>query len=204
LTEERLRKPIWYLKAVLPKLSKTLSILVFVNLRPYATIGHKLADGASDAGASRAADVSVHRFRQCERTFVDKMTGTRFDRPAFEQLLDHARAGDVILIWRLDCLGRSLKDSIETMTLLQERGIELHSLKEQPDTTTPAGKLMFHAFGALAEFERDLISERTMAGLEAARARGRRVRRLRACPRWFRGCPRAWAPRWPAQRARDN
>lgn len=111
---------------------------------------------------------------QCERTFVDKMTGTRFDRPAFEQLLDHARTGDVIIIWRLDRLGRSLKDLIETVTLLRERGIGLRSLKEQLDTTTPAGKLMFHVFGALAEFERDLISERTIAGLEAARARGRR------------------------------
>jgi DNA invertase Pin-like site-specific DNA recombinase len=111
---------------------------------------------------------------QCERTFVDKMTGTRFDRPQFEKLLDVARSGDVIVIWRLDRLGRSLKDLIETVTLLQERGIELRSLKEQLDTTTPSGKLMFHVFGALAEFERDLIRERTMAGLEAARARGRR------------------------------
>ena len=110
---------------------------------------------------------------QCERIFTDKMTGQRFDRPAFLQLLDVARDGDVIVVWRLDRLGRSLKDLIETMTLLQARGIELRSIKENLDTTTPTGKLLFHVIGALAEFERDLIRERTTAGLEAARARGR-------------------------------
>src|SRR5438477_6934633 len=108
---------------------------------------------------------------QCARTFTDKMSGKRFDRPEFLRLLDVARAGDVIVVWRLDRLGRSLKDLIETVQALEQRGIELKSLKENIDTTT--GKLMFHLMAALAEFERDVIRERTLAGLDAARARGR-------------------------------
>jgi DNA invertase Pin-like site-specific DNA recombinase len=84
-------------------------------------------------------------------------------------------AGDVIVVWRLDRLGRSLKQLIETVTMLGERGIELRSLKENIDTTTSTGKLMFHIIGAMAEFERDVISERTQAGLDAARARGKEL-----------------------------
>ena len=117
---------------------------------------------------------------ECERTFTDKMTGKRFDRPEFLKMLDMARSGDVIVVWRLDRLGRSLKDLIETVTLLQQRGIELRSLKENIDTTTPTGKLMFHIMAALAEFERDVIRERTIAGLEAARARGKKGGRRKA------------------------
>lgn len=120
------------------------------------------------------------REEQCERVFTDKMTGKRFDRPEFLRMLDVARPGDVIVVWRLDRLGRSLKQLIETITALKEQGIELRSLKENIDTTTPTGKLMFHIIGAMAEFERDVISERTIAGLEAARARGRRGGRRKA------------------------
>ena len=111
---------------------------------------------------------------QCDRVFTDKMTGKRFDRPQFLKMLDIARPGDSIIVWKLDRLGRSLKELIETVTTLAERGIELRSLKENIDTSTPTGKLMFHIIAALAEFERDIISERTQAGLEAARARGRK------------------------------
>ena len=117
---------------------------------------------------------------RCELVFTDKMSGQRFDRPEFLKMLDRTRAGDVIVVWRLDRLGRSLKQLIETVTLLGERGIELRSLKEHIDTTTPTGKLMFHIIGAMAEFERDVIRERTQAGLEAARARGRRGGRPQA------------------------
>lgn len=111
---------------------------------------------------------------RCERVFTDKMSGKRFDRPEFLKMLEMARTGDVNVVWRLDRLGRSLKQLIETVTMLGERGIELRSLKENIDTTTSTGKLMFHIIGAMAEFERDVISERTQAGLDAARARGRR------------------------------
>ena len=117
---------------------------------------------------------------QCARVFTDKMSGKRFDRPEFLKMLEVARAGDVIVVWRLDRLGRSLKHLIETVTMLGERGIELRSLKENIDTTTSTGKLMFHIIGAMAEFERDVISERTQAGLDAARARGRRGGRPKA------------------------
>jgi DNA invertase Pin-like site-specific DNA recombinase len=98
----------------------------------------------------------------------------RQDRPEYLKMLDLVRPGDVIVVWRLDRLGRSLKELIETVTDLAARGIELKSLKENIDTTTPTGKFMFHVMAALTEFERDLISERTQAGLEAARARGRK------------------------------
>jgi len=97
----------------------------------------------------------------CGRVFTDKMSGKRFDRPEFLKMLEMARPGDVIVVWRLDRLGRSLKQLIETVTMLGERGIELRSLKEHIDTTTSTGKLMFHIIGAMAEFERDVISERT-------------------------------------------
>jgi DNA invertase Pin-like site-specific DNA recombinase len=110
---------------------------------------------------------------QCARVFTDTMSGKRFDRPEFLRMLDVARQRDVIVVWRLDRLGRSLKQLIETVTMLGERGIELRSLKENIDTTTSTGKLMFHIVGAMAEFEQDVISERTQSGLEAARAHGR-------------------------------
>lgn len=113
------------------------------------------------------------RAAQCDRVFTDTMSGARFDRPEFLRLLDLARAGDVIVVWRLDRLGRSLKDLIEIVQKLHVAGIELRSLREQIDTTTPTGKLMFHLIAAMAEFERNVIIERTNAGLDAARARGR-------------------------------
>ena len=109
----------------------------------------------------------------CERVFTDTVSGSRTDRPGLDEALDFARRGDTLVVWRLDRLGRSLKHLIETMTLLLGRGIGFKSLQEQIDTTTSGGKLVFHVFGALAEFERDLIRERTQAGLTAARARGR-------------------------------
>src|SRR5437773_10523640 len=112
------------------------------------------------------------RREQCERTFTDKMTGKRFHRPEFLRMLDLARAGDVIVVWRLDRLGRSLKDLIETVQAMEQRGIELKSFKENIDTCTPSGKLLFHLIAALAVFERDVIGERTLAGLDAVRAGG--------------------------------
>lgn len=114
------------------------------------------------------------RREQCERTYTDLMSGKRFDRPEFQKMLEAARPGDTIIVWRLDRLGRSLKDLITVVGELEARSIELRSLKENIDTSTPTGKLMFHLMAALAEFERDIIRERTQAGLEAARARGKK------------------------------
>jgi DNA invertase Pin-like site-specific DNA recombinase len=108
----------------------------------------------------------------CEKYFSDVMTGSNFERKGLEQLLAFARSGDTMIVWKLDRLGRSLKDLIETLNLLKDRGVDFISLTEKIDTTTPGGKLIFHLMGALAEFERDLIRERTNAGLAAARARG--------------------------------
>ncbi len=109
----------------------------------------------------------------CERIFTDTASGSRTDRPGLEEVLAFARTGDTLVVWRLDRLGRSLRHLIDTVSELQKQGIGLKSLQEQIDTTTSGGKLVFHVFGALAEFERDLIKERTNAGLIAARARGR-------------------------------
>jgi DNA invertase Pin-like site-specific DNA recombinase len=103
--------------------------------------------------------------------FTETASGARADRPTFAQLLDQLRPGDTLVVWKLDRLGRSLRHLVDTVTGLADRGIGFRSLQEAIDTTTPGGKLVFHVFAALAEFERDLIRERTTAGLAAARAR---------------------------------
>lgn len=110
----------------------------------------------------------------CLKIFTDTMSGSTTERKGLDEALEYLRAGDSFVVWRLDRLGRSLKHLIETVTELQEKGIGFKSLTENIDTGTPAGKLIFHIFGALAEFERNLIRERTNAGLLAARARGKR------------------------------
>jgi DNA invertase Pin-like site-specific DNA recombinase len=107
------------------------------------------------------------------RIFTDTASGAKVERKGLDAALNYVRSGDTLVVWRLDRLGRSLKDLITTMTNFSERGIGFKSLTEQIDTTTSGGKLIFHIFGALAEFERNLIWERTQAGLTAARARGR-------------------------------
>jgi DNA invertase Pin-like site-specific DNA recombinase len=114
------------------------------------------------------------------KLFTDTASGGMVDREGLADALAFVRPGDTLVVWKLDRLGRSLKHLIETVTQLHERSVGFRSLTEQIDTTTSAGKLIFHVFGALAEFERDLIRERTQAGLLAARARGRRGGRPRA------------------------
>ena len=109
----------------------------------------------------------------CSRIFTDTASGATTTRPGLMQAMTFAREGDVLVVWRLDRLGRSLKHLIDTITTLNQQGIGFKSLTEQIDTTTSGGKLIFHIFGALAEFERDIIRDRTRAGLQAARARGR-------------------------------
>src|SRR5574339_76366 len=116
----------------------------------------------------------------CERLFTDTASGSLTQRPGLTEALAFTRPGDTLVVWRLDRLGRSLRHLLDTVGALQQRGIGLKSLQEQLDTTSSGGKLVFHVFGALAEFERDLIRERTQAGLLAARARGRRGGRPRA------------------------
>ena len=116
----------------------------------------------------------------CERIFADTASGARADRPGLEDAVAFARTGDTLVVWKLDRLGRSLPHLLETVARLQEHGVGFRSLTEQLDTTTSGGKLVFHVFAALAEFERDVIRERTRAGLAAARARGRKGGRPKA------------------------
>jgi DNA invertase Pin-like site-specific DNA recombinase len=116
----------------------------------------------------------------CERIYEEKTSGSSKSRPELERCLDSLREGDTLVVWRLDRFGRSLKDLVQKMDSLEEKGVDFVSLTEGIDTTTAQGKLTFHIFGALAEFERELARERTMAGLRAARERGRVGGRPRA------------------------
>ena len=116
----------------------------------------------------------------CIRVWTDKASGSLDHRPKLEAVLDHLRLGDTLIVWRLDRLGRNLRHLIATVNDLAAAGVGFRSLTEGIDTTTPSGRLTFHLFGALAEFERELIRERTAAGLAAARARGRSGGRPRA------------------------
>src|SRR5712692_1347963 len=109
----------------------------------------------------------------CSKIFTDTISGATTERKGLAEAVGYVREGDSLVVWKLDRLGRSLKHLIETITALNNRKIGFKSLTENIDTTTSGGKLIFHIFGALAEFERDIIRERTKAGLEAARARGR-------------------------------
>jgi len=108
----------------------------------------------------------------CEKIFEDKVSGARIERKGLTEALDYVRSGDVLVVWKLDRLGRGLRDLIDKMQDLEKRGVGFKSLTENIDTTTAGGKLIFHIFGSLAEFERNLIRERTVAGLSSARARG--------------------------------
>ena len=109
----------------------------------------------------------------CGKIFREKASGAQRDRPQLAAAIDYMRDGDTLVVWKLDRLARSMKQLIETVEGLEARGIGFRSLTEAIDTTTSGGKLVFHIFGALAEFERSIIRERTRAGLDAAKARGR-------------------------------
>jgi DNA invertase Pin-like site-specific DNA recombinase len=110
---------------------------------------------------------------KCVRIYQEKASGAKTDRPELVKLLDSARKSDVVIVWKLDRLARSIRQLIDTTVMLNERGVELHSLTENINTTTPSGKLTFHIFAALAEFERDILRQRVIAGPKAARRRGR-------------------------------
>ena len=120
-------------------------------------------------------DLQVDRLRQvgCEQIFWETASGAKSDRPVLRSLLERMHAGDVLVIWKLDRLGRSLRDLVDLVGTLSEKDIALKSLQDPIDTTNSQGRLVFNLFASLAEFERDLIVERTQAGLSAARARGR-------------------------------
>ena len=141
----------------------------------YARVSTAQQDEALQRDALKAAGV--------DRVYVDHASGATDSRPALDDMLGQLRPGDTVVIWRLDRLGRSLRHLIDLVAELEERGVGLRSLTESIDTSTPGGKLIFHLFGALAEFERGLVRERTQAGLAAARARGR-----------VGGRPTVWSP----------
>ena len=128
----------------------------------------------STAEQDTALQTDALRKVGCERVFEDVVSGAKADRPGLAAALAYLRDGDVLAVWRLDRLGRSLPHLIETIGALEARGVGFRSLTESIDTTTSGGRLIFHVFGALGQFERDLIRDRTKAGLTAAAARGRK------------------------------
>ena len=137
----------------------------------------------STAGQDEALQLDALQRAGVDRVFIDRASGTLTDRPGLTSALECARAGDSLVVWQLDRLGRSLRHLIDVVHDLDERGVALISLTEALDTTTPGGRLVFHVFGAMAQWERELIRERTQAGLAAARARGR-----------VGGRPTVWTP----------
>jgi DNA invertase Pin-like site-specific DNA recombinase len=118
-------------------------------------------------------DAQLDALRHCDKVFTDKATGAKVERPGLDQCLKYLRSGDVLVVKKLDRLARSLKNLIHLVETLRERNIEMQSIDDSIDTSTPQGKFFFHVFGAVAEFERDLIRQRTKDGVAAARARGR-------------------------------
>jgi DNA invertase Pin-like site-specific DNA recombinase len=110
----------------------------------------------------------------CEIVFKEKVSGKNKSRPQLEKMIDQLRSGDVVVVWKLDRLGRSLRDLIDLVSAFRKKGVEFVSLKDGIDTGTATGRFTFNIFASLAEFERELIRERTMAGLEVARSRGRK------------------------------
>lgn len=134
----------------------------------------------STDGQNLGLQVDALKQAGCERIFEETASGAQRDRPELAKALDYLRPSDVLVVWKLDRLARSLRQLLETGEALAQREIGLRSLTEQIDTSTPGGRLVFHVFGALAEFERGIIRERTMAGLANARRMGRKGGRPRA------------------------
>jgi DNA invertase Pin-like site-specific DNA recombinase len=138
-------------------------------------MAHILGYARVSTGDQDAAGQAI-RLKQAGamKVFTDVKSGKSMDRPGLAELLAYARSGDTLAVVRLDRLGRSLAELLSTVTMLKERGIALLSLEEKIDTSSAAGELVFHVFGAIAHFERRLISERTKDGIAAARAKGKR------------------------------
>ena len=131
----------------------------------YARVSTNEQDTTAQSSALKTAG--------CERIFREKATGGRWNRPELQRLLDHLRKGDVLVVWKLDRLSRSLRDVLTIMERIQEAKAGFRSLTEAIDTTTPAGRMMMQMIGSFAEFERAMLRERTRAGLESARHEGR-------------------------------
>ena len=149
----------------------------------------------------------------CEKLFEETASGAQRDRPQLQAAIDYMRQGDTLVVWKLDRLARSMKQLIETVEALDARGIGFRSLTEAIDTTTPGGKLVFHIFGALAEFERSIIRERTSAGLTAARDHGNSAsgplpcppstcRRQAPCCAIQKSRPKRWLREWGSRHRR--
>jgi DNA invertase Pin-like site-specific DNA recombinase len=138
---------------------------------PLANIGYARV---STTDQDTALQLDALAAAGCSRTFEDRASGVQANRAGLHEALAYVREGDVLVTWKLDRLGRSLPHLIETVAALEKRGVGFRSITEAIDTTTPGGRLVFHLFGALGQFERDLIQERTRAGLAAAAARGRK------------------------------
>jgi len=128
----------------------------------------------SDDSQDTAAQVSALKSVGCKRVFEDKASGGRWDRPELHRLLDQLRAGDTLVVWKLDCLSRSLKDLLHILEKVEAVGARFRSLTEAIDTSGPAGRMLMQMLGSFAEFERAMVRERTRAGLKAAAARGRK------------------------------
>lgn len=136
-----------------------------MSLIGYARVSTSIQEAALQVDALMASG--------CERVFVDRASGASTARPELDKVLSYLRAGDVLVVWKLDRLGRSMRHLVELVSRLGKAEVGFRSLTEAIDASSPAGSLLFHILGALAQFERDLIKERTRAGLESARARGR-------------------------------
>lgn len=157
-------------------------ISIFFKIMSSYTIPPQNSKGeAMKIGYARVSTADQHLRMQedalksagCEEIYTDVVSGVKSQRPGLDKALSYLREGDTLVVWKLDRLGRSIQHLIQTVNALQNKKISFKSLQENIDTATSGGKLIFHIFSALAEFERDLIQERTQAGLKAARARGK-------------------------------
>ena len=146
----------------------------WMSIATVSTVGHLLGYArVSTTDQDAALQVDALTAAGCYRVFVDTISGSLDHRPELTKLMDQLRPGDTLVVWRLDRLGRSIRHLIDQLQILSEQGVGFRSLQETIDTTSSGGRLVFHVFASIAQFERERISERTKEGLEAARKRGR-------------------------------
>jgi DNA invertase Pin-like site-specific DNA recombinase len=150
----------------------------------------------STGDQNTAAQIPALKRAKCKRIYEEVVSGRTMERPQLEQCLDRLEKGDTLVVWRLDRLARSLRDLLEIMERLDKNGVQFRSLTEQFDTTSAMGRMVFHFFAALTQFERELISERTKLGLAAARSRGRQGgRKPKLTPQQIRQVRVLWESR---------